>query len=466
MGPSRAASVWQGAPMAQEMKYVYVDYDEAGEPWHEHLAVIPVLPGCPDGRWVIYTADDMLYEEILAVPPLRGLRWGQDRPLLPPGLGVAHGLPVYRFRQPLRKSTKDDLMVEALEMVRADREAYAAAGAGPAHALPALPAPAGVPGALASASAPGSAAPPAARPASSLAPGGPSGPPGVVGAQDPGPDLLNKVMVVAFPHATLNVGDPMEFRPGDLYLAPYVLVKHPQGTVVCKVIDQDEYEGFADKQREVFRTAAVRGIVTPPAEGAEIEDVRTLPVKYESTGERYRNFDEAACLMTEEPFDEQDWPIEGPRSALWWIKSTRRLGLTPLARHSRWVAESGVAASDRSIYEHEVISHCVELASTVDQINIGSLACFEQLIRRLQLIEEAHVMSPANPSYDGAEHWLGNGRRKAGVLVFLQLARHVAGKVREETEVAKERRKAREERRLVPPRGQKGGKKDKEKEGQ
>lgn len=84
--------------------------------------------------------------------------------------------------------------------------------------------------------------------------------------------------------------------------------------------------------------------------------------------------------------------------------------------------------------------------------------CFEHLLRRLQLIEEAHVLSPSTPSYDGAEHWMGTGRRKGGVLVFPELARHVATRVCEETEVAKERRKAREERRLAPSGGKSDGK--------
>ena len=56
----------------------------------------------------------------------------------------------------------------------------------------------------------------------------------------------------------------------------------------------------------------------PPTEQAaagQAEDVRTLPVQYEKTGERYRNFDDAVLLMHEEEFDEGDWPLDGPRSA-------------------------------------------------------------------------------------------------------------------------------------------------------
>ena len=49
---------------------------------------------------------------------------------------------------------------------------------------------------------------------------------------------------------------------------------------------------------------------------------------------------------------------------------------------------------------------------------------------------------------------MGLSKRKGGVLINPELSRHVATKVQEETAVAKERRKAREERKLG---GKKGG---------
>ena len=52
---------------------------------------------------------------------------------------------------------------------------------------------------------------------------------------------------------------------------------------------------------------------------ADSGDVRTLPVLFERTGERFRTFADAVLLMTEEPFAEEEWPLEGPRSASWWM---------------------------------------------------------------------------------------------------------------------------------------------------
>ena len=157
--------------------------------------------------------------------------------------------------------------------------------------------------------------------------------------------------------------------------------------------------------------------------------------------------------MVEEPFSEADFPIAPPRSAFWWLSAVRRAGTSPMARHNKWINESGVSLGDRSVYEHEILSEAIEMLVCFDQVQVCNLAGCELLIRRLQLIEEAHVLSPGAPSYEGSEHWLGTGRRKGGVLVAPALAKHVAEKVRDEHAVAKERRKAREERRLAPAAG-------------
>ena len=57
-------------------------------------------------------------------------------------------------------------------------------------------------------------------------------------------------------------------------------------------------------------------------------------------------------------------------------------------------------------------------------------------------------MDPGQPSFEGWEHWLGLGERRAGILIPPELSRHVAKKVGDECAVAKERRKAKEEKRL------------------
>ena len=67
-------------------------------------------------------------------------------------------------------------------------------------------------------------------------------------------------------------------------------------------------------------------------------------------------------------------------------------------------------------------------------------------VRRLQLIEEAHRGNPGQSSYEGAKYWMGTRRRRAGVLINPVLSKHVAEEVRADNVVAKERRKAKEEK--------------------
>ena len=90
------------------------------------------------------------------------------------------------------------------------------------------------------------------------------------------------------------------------------------------------------------------------------------------------------------------------------------MGLTPVTRHSRWVAEAGVPSSDRSIYECQVISQALEFACGIDQLKVVALLAFEFLLRRLQLIEEAHSISSVSPVYEGSEHWMGSNPRRGG----------------------------------------------------
>ena len=80
-------------------RFVYVLFDEAGEPWHElilgeWIEGYTYLVRSPDGdEW----AQDLGLSDDIA-----GLRIGTKRWVLPDGLGARNNQPVYRFAsQPL-----------------------------------------------------------------------------------------------------------------------------------------------------------------------------------------------------------------------------------------------------------------------------------------------------------------------------------------------------------------------------
>ena len=103
---------------------------------------------------------------------------------------------------------------------------------------------------------------------------------------------------------------------------------------------------------------------------------------------------------------------------------------------------SEISKNDRSIYEMEVIAKVLEAFIMTDQLNLPNLKGGELLLRRWQLIKEAHRIAPHSPDYSSAEHFMG-WDRESGVQT--DLSKYVSERLKEEAAIAKESRKAREE---------------------
>ena len=179
-------------------------------------------------------------------------------------------------------------------------------------------------------------------------------------------------------------------------------------------------------------------------------DVRTLSLKFGADGTRRRAFRESLEEMGEAPFD--DWPLEGPRTCQWVVREISRLAEGPRAQHSLWVRGSKIPDGDRAAYEDLVLAQILETAVTYDALSVVNLACMELLVRRRQLLAEAHLGNPSAPSYDGGEYFLGAGRTAPGAVIAPALTNHVAEKMRADASIQKERRKLAETRTLQPPR--------------
>ena len=57
----------------------------------------------------------------------------------------------------------------------------------------------------------------------------------------------------------------------------------------------------------------------------------------------------------------------------------------------------------------------VEVGGSYDQLNLASLAVFEHMARRWQLIMEAHAENPYQPDYEAADYFAGARAEKMGV---------------------------------------------------
>lgn len=171
-------------------------------------------------------------------------------------------------------------------------------------------------------------------------------------------------------------------------------------------------------------------------------DVRTLSVAFEKGGDRWRRIDSAAAEMVE--VDMPDFPLEGPRSALWMVRQLHRNSLDFRMHHERWIKSSGVRGNDRSIFEHRALCRAMDLLISYDQLNVANLAGAETLIRRLVTIEEAYRGRPDAPNYEHAEYMSGVTEPADGSLVPPALKKHTAERLKADAEIAKELRKARE----------------------
>ena len=173
-------------------------------------------------------------------------------------------------------------------------------------------------------------------------------------------------------------------------------------------------------------------------------DLRTLPICFDSQGNRHRNFSEAVCLMVEDKLPGGDLNgIEGPKTVLPIALSAKAKGRSFRTDCDAWIVEANIPAGDRSRYEAEVITEALTCLVEIDQLNAPNLASAEILARRWQLIKEAHRLCPSNPDYSSSDFFMGWKHRKVGVAQ--DLSKFVADQVKDETARMKELRKGREE---------------------
>ena len=218
----------------------------------------------------------------------------------------------------------------------------------------------------------------------------------------------------------------------------------------------ENHQGAPESRRRTSAGAAAGADEPDAGDGGMADDLRILPVHYESGAERWRNLEDTLPLLTEEEFE--DWPIEGPRTMLYNVKTLRKRSQSWMQQHEAWLTRSGIRHSDRSVHEHRTLSRALEYMTCYDQLNVASLASAEVLVRRKALIEQAHSGRPDAPSYEGAEHFEGVAGSADGAIIDPALTKHVASRLGSQADIKKQTRKFYEERNKALERG--GGKGD------
>ena len=166
--------------------------------------------------------------------------------------------------------------------------------------------------------------------------------------------------------------------------------------------------------------------------------MRTLSIQYGANGERSRNFRKSVEEMRQVEFD--DFPLS-LRTCQSYLKAVAEVGECCYAQHLAWVQQSKIPEGDRAIYEDEVLSKVIDSAIRYDGLNIINLSSFELIVRRKQLLAEAHVANPGAPSYEAADFFMGQKYRPGGGIVVPSLTQQVAQAMHEESQIMKEKRK-------------------------
>ena len=185
----------------------------------------------------------------------------------------------------------------------------------------------------------------------------------------------------------------------------------------------------------------------------DVKDLRVLPLTMDEQQSRRLEYSKAVGKMEQVEMPGGALQLDGPASSLGVLRGMVARGLTPVTDHEHWVCTHDSLKGDRGVYEMEVITRALEAFCVVDQLNIPNLKGCELLLRRWQLIREAHRLSPGSPDYSSADVFMGWEYRR-GDGVNPALAKFVASELNDQAQIAKESRKAREE---MPSKKKPGG---------
>ena len=370
-----------------------VRYNVGGQVvWHKRLLLAQVHLT----EWIVVTPDFDLFAEEMSVglnADVVGIR------LLTPGGGIPPGVDparIYDFANIINEAEKNALIAEARVLAQAER-----ARRGLPRPVEAVAAPVGDPG--------------------------PVHPPEAAVPRAGGLDALN----AALGGAAADGGAPRPAIP-DAVGVPAAM---PRAVV-----------GLAMEGRPW------------PATG----DVRSFSVRLDNLGRRHRDLRDCSTLMTEDAFD--DWPARGPRTALWCFKHMIEQAGKPTAWHSKWKLLAGVKDTDECCIAHATACRTLELLARFDQLNIPNIAAAELLSRQIQLIEERRReevlrdesgKKQKNDAMVGAGIdaylYMGNSASRDGLCICPLLQDWISLELQKESNILKERRKAREERNLQKP---------------
>ncbi|CAK8989683.1 Uncharacterized protein SCF082_LOCUS1918 [Durusdinium trenchii] len=130
-------------------------------------------------------------------------------------------------------------------------------------------------------------------------------------------------------------------------------------------------------------------------------DARLLGDHRDAQGKRHMTLQDALTLMSQEKFD--DWSFSGPRATKEYLTSIRDGPGDLLSYHTGWVRASGVAPNSAISHEHKNLIETLRLGFSKDQLDLSNLCSFENICRRLVVLEIAASRNPSAPDFTGLD---------------------------------------------------------------
>jgi hypothetical protein len=173
-------------------------------------------------------------------------------------------------------------------------------------------------------------------------------------------------------------------------------------------------------------------------ERGDVEELRTLYVDYDTGGVRFKDWKVGTQESTTYRFGE--FPHSGPPECLKFCRAVAKDYENIRRWYQAWCEKYRVSEADRLWHEMSILVETLHFGLTYDQLNVGALASFELVTRRIMAIIE-HVNSGKESGNWSAARYL-IARRGPGDLMSRELHRHVAEEARTDREITEVRRKA------------------------
>ena len=163
--------------------------------------------------------------------------------------------------------------------------------------------------------------------------------------------------------------------------------------------------------------------------------MRVLEVDYDSQGSRFKDWKEV--FNEAKVYSYEDFPVDGPISALKVFRHMERFGGNPKSWLDRYAHKKSLKEGDRNLHELEVLCESLFHFGRYDQLNAGASACAEVLVRRVFSIVDALSAGADRASWHNAAYFMGG--TSSDDLVPMEMKTFVSRRAKEDNEVGRHR---------------------------